>query len=88
MYVLVVYDVDVKRVSKIHKFLKRYLSWVQNSVFEGELTESQMEAVRTGLRQLMSGEVDSVLIYSAREERWLNKEVIGRERGETNNLLS
>jgi CRISPR-associated protein Cas2 len=88
MYVLVVYDVEVKRVSRIHKFLKRYLSWVQNSVFEGELSESQMEAVRTGLRQLMSGEVDSVLIYTAREERWLNKEVIGRERGETNNLLS
>lgn len=88
MYVLVVYDVEVKRVSRIHKFLKRYLSWVQNSVFEGELTESQMEAVRTGLHQLMSDDVDSVLIYTARDERWLNKEVIGRERGETNNLLS
>lgn len=88
MYVLVVYDVEVKRVSRIHKFLKRYLSWVQNSVFEGELSESQMEAVRMGLSGLMSDEVDSVLIYSAREERWLNKEVIGREHGETDNLLS
>lgn len=88
MYVLVVYDIDVRRVSRIHKFLKRYLSWVQNSVFEGELTESQMEAVRTGLRQLISDDADSVLIYTAREERWLNKEVIGQERGKTDNLVS
>lgn len=88
MYVLIAYDVDVRRVSRIHKFLKRYLNWVQNSVFEGELTESQMEAVRAGLRRLMVADVDSVLVYTARDERWLNKEVIGRERGETGNLLS
>ena len=88
MYALIVYDIEVRRLSRVHKFLKRYLSWVQNSVFEGELTESQMEAVRPGLRQIMSDDVDSVLIYTAREERWLNKEVIGRERGETDNLLS
>lgn len=87
MYVLIVYDVEVKRVGRVHKFLKRYLNWVQNSVFEGELSDSQIEAVRTGLRRLMSDDVDSVLIYSARDERWLNKEVIGRERGETGNLL-
>jgi CRISPR-associated protein Cas2 len=87
MYALIVYDVEVKRVGRIHKFLKRHLNWVQNSVFEGELTESQIETVRAGLHRLLIKDVDSVLIYTAREERWLNKEVIGRERGETNNLL-
>lgn len=87
MYALIVYDVEVKRVGRIHKFLKRHLNWVQNSVFEGELTESQIEAVRAGLHRLLIKDVDSVLIYTAREERWLNKEVLGRERGETNNLL-
>ena len=87
MYVLIVYDIEVKRVSRVHKFLKRYLNWVQNSVFEGEMTESQIEEVRAGLRRLMNDEVDSILIYMAREERWLNKEVLGRERGETSNLL-
>jgi CRISPR-associated protein Cas2 len=87
MYVLVVYDVEVKRVGRVHKFLKRHLNWVQNSVFEGELTESQIEGVRAGLRRIMNDDVDSVLIYSAREERWLSKEVLGCERGETGNLL-
>lgn len=87
MYVLIVYDVEVKRVGRVHKFLKRYLNWVQNSVFEGEMTESQIEEVKAGLRRIMSHDTDSVLIYSARDERWLSKEVLGRERGETSNLL-
>ena len=46
MYVLLVYDVEVKRVVKVHKFLKRHLHWVQNSVFEGELTDAQIETVK------------------------------------------
>ena len=87
MYVLVVYDVEVKRVGRVHKFLKRHLNWVQNSVFEGELTDAQIEEVRIGLSRVMDKDIDSVLIYTAREERWLYKQVIGRERGNTDNLL-
>ena len=73
MYVLLVYDVEVKRVTKVHKFLKRHLHWVQNSVFEGELTEAQIETVKAGLKRLLNDETDSVLIYSAREQRWLTR---------------
>ena len=87
MYVLLVYDVEVARVNKVHKFLKRHLHWVQNSVFEGELTEAQVETVKAGLRRLLSEDTDSVLIYTAREQRWLAREIMGRERGETGNLL-
>lgn len=87
MYVLVVYDVDVKRVARVHKYLKRFLHWVQNSVFEGELTEAQIEEVKAGLRSILVRDNDSVLIYTARDQRWLNKEVLGQERGETDNLL-
>jgi CRISPR-associated protein Cas2 len=87
MYVLLVYDVEVARLSKVHKFLKRHLHWVQNSVFEGELTEAQVEAVKAGLRRLMSDDADSVLIYTARDQKWLTRESLGRERSETGNLL-
>ena len=87
MYVLLVYDVEVARVTKVHKFLKRHLHWVQNSVFEGELTEAQIEVVKAGLRRVMSDDADSVLIYTARDQRWLLKETLGRERGGTGNVL-
>ncbi len=87
MYVLLVYDVEVARVTKVHKFLKRHLHWVQNSVFEGELTEAQLETVKAGLRRLVSEDTDSVLIYTARDQRWLRRETLGRERAAIGNLL-
>lgn len=87
MYILIVYDVEVKRVTKVHKFLKRYLHWVQNSVFEGELTTAQIEAMKSGLNKIIDNTADSILMFVARERRWLEKEVIGKERGETGNFL-
>lgn len=87
MYILIVYDVGVKRVTKVHKFLKRYLHWVQNSVFEGELTPAQIEAMKSGLNKIIDDASDSILMFVARERRWLEKEVIGKERGETGIFL-
>ena len=87
MYILVVYDVDVKRVAKVHKFLKKYLHWVQNSVFEGELTPAQIEELKSGLNKIVNKETDSILVFAARDARWLEKEVIGKERGVTDNFI-
>jgi CRISPR-associated protein Cas2 len=87
MYVLLVYDVEVARVVKVHKFLKRHLHWVQNSVFEGELTEAQIETVKAGLQRLLNDETDSVLIYMARDQRWLTRETMGHQRSEISNVV-
>ena len=35
-YFIAVYDINVKRGPKMLKLFRRYLNWVQNSVFEGE----------------------------------------------------
>lgn len=87
MYIVLVYDVDVSRVPKVCKFLRRYLHWVQNSVFEGELRESQLEEVRWGLKQLIDPETDSIYLYQVRDARWLNKEIIGQERSPTDAII-
>lgn len=87
MYALIVYDVDATHVSRVHKFLKRHLHWVQNSVFEGELSDSQIEAVKAGLKRLLTTDTDSVLIYTARDAKWLGRECIGSERSDTSNLI-
>jgi CRISPR-associated protein Cas2 len=87
MYALIVYDVEVARVVKVHKYLKRHLHWVQNSVFEGELTDAQIETVKAGLGRLMDEDADSVLIYTARDQRWLSKQSMGRVRGDVGNML-
>lgn len=46
MYTIVVYDVGEKRVAKVCKYLRTVLQWMQNSVFEGELTEGCAQFAR------------------------------------------
>jgi CRISPR-associated endoribonuclease Cas2 len=87
MYVLIVYDVAVKRVGKVHKCLKRFLHWRQNSVFEGELTEAQIEAVKNDLQKIIDDNMDSVLLYVARDKKWLKCESLGREEDTIANLI-
>ena len=87
MYILIVYDVSVERVAKVHKFLKGYLHWRQNSVFEGELTKSQIEKVKSGLSGIVEKETDNILLYIARDEKWLKRESIGKEKSTTDNFV-
>ena len=63
VYVVVVYDVNVSRVNAVKKFLRTYLTWVQNSVFEGELTPSELERVKFGLKRIIKEDEDSIRIY-------------------------
>ena len=42
MYIILVYDCGEKRVGKMLKLCRQYLNWIQNSVFEGELSDAQL----------------------------------------------
>jgi CRISPR-associated protein Cas2 len=87
MYVILVYDVDTKRVGKMLKLCRRYLNWIQNSVFEGELTEVKLKELVFQAKKIMKMETDSLIIFNSRQETWLEKQVIGKEKNELNNLL-
>jgi CRISPR-associated protein Cas2 len=80
MYVIAVYDVGEKRVAKMLKLCRRYLNWIQNSVFEGELSELQLRKFEQELRELLVLKEDSVIIFKSREEHWLEKKIIGIEK--------
>lgn len=54
MFVIMVYDVGEKRVAKILKKSRKYLHWVQNSVFEGEISPAKLKKLRTELEQLIN----------------------------------
>lgn len=79
MYYIIVYDVNVKRVAKALKLMRQYLTWVQNSVFEGELSDATLLELKLRLLKVLKPEEDSVLIYSM-NEKWMNREVIGIEK--------
>lgn len=79
MYLLIVYDVGVDRVNKVHKFLKTYLHWQQNSVFEGKVTKSQYNVITEKLKELIDVGVDSVMLYTF-PQKYLNKTILGIEK--------
>lgn len=78
MYLVIVYDVNVDRVNNVHKFLKSYLYWQQNSVFEGKITKSQYNDIINKLRELIDDE-DSIIIYKF-PYKYLDKKVLGIEK--------
>jgi CRISPR-associated protein Cas2 len=86
MYVILVYDVNQRRVTKMLKLCRRYLHWIQNSVFEGEITAVKLKELVHQAKALMR-ETDSVIIFKSRDEKWLNKEVHGCERNRLENIL-
>ncbi|MFN4179503.1 MAG: CRISPR-associated endonuclease Cas2 [Armatimonadota bacterium] len=87
MYVVIVYDVEQSRVAKVCQYLRRFLHWVQNSAFEGELTESQLERIKVDLRDMIDLDYDSVYIYRLPDRNVVRKEVIGQEKAITNAFL-
>lgn len=87
MYVIAVYDVDSKRCGKMLKLCRRYLHWIQNSVFEGELTEVKLKELIYEAEQIMDKKTDSFIIFKNRQQQWLDKQVIGNERMKIDQFL-
>lgn len=81
MYTILVYDMNEKRVGKILKICRKYLNWVQNSVFEGEITYAKLEKLKMEMRKLMNDEEDSVIIYTMRTDRYTDREIMGLKKG-------
>jgi len=80
MFVIVVYDFGEKRVGKALKICRKYLTWVQNSVFEGEITEGSLKKLAAELKSKMDMAEDSLLLYTFNSTKYSHKEVIGKEK--------
>ncbi len=87
MYVILVYDIEEKRVSKMLKLCRRYLNWIQNSVFEGELTDVKLKELLHEAKYIMDEAKDSIIVFKSRQEKWLDKMVIGLEKNNLNNFI-
>lgn len=94
MYVILVYDINLedkvgqKTLRNVFKTCKKYLIQIQNSVFEGELSESQEMKLRRELDTYIRKDKDSVILFKSRSKRWLEKEFFGKvEDDKTDNFL-
>jgi len=87
IFVIITYDVEEKRINKVRKKLKSYMTWVQNSVFEGELTEGKLEKCLTAINKIIDKEVDSIYVYKVSIPKNIEKSVIGKEKNYDNFIL-
>ena len=87
MYVIVVYDVGVKRVGKMLKLCRQYLCWIQNSVFEGELSEAKLRELKIKIKSIIDEDDDSVIVLTGKMGIHMDKQILGKERMSTDNFL-
>ncbi|PWJ55958.1 CRISPR-associated protein Cas2 [Dyadobacter jejuensis] len=85
-YYIAVYDVNEKREGKMLKLFRRYLTWIQNSVFEGELTHAQFKSLEIEADRLMK-DSDGVIFYQLRDERYVDRIALGEEKAERTRFL-
>jgi CRISPR-associated protein Cas2 len=86
MYVVMVYDLEAERTQKALKIGRRYLTHVQNSVLEGEISEGDLAQLKNEIDDLLKpGE--STIIYELSSDTLLNRAVYGEDPTEDQRFL-
>lgn len=76
-YAFLFYDVNEKRVQKVFKICKKYLSHFQKSVFRGEMTPSKFIQLRKDLNQVIDKDEDFICIIKLMNDNVFGEEVLG-----------
>jgi CRISPR-associated protein Cas2 len=93
MYVIAMYDINTetkagqKRLRRIFKLMKKYLIRIQNSVFEGELTNAKVEELKLKVKGIIDDSIDSVIFFKSRDIKWMDKDICGAQKDDTDNFL-
>lgn len=81
------YDVNQKRLAKVLKKCRQYLNWVQNSVFEGEISQANLKKLKMELERIINKEEDSVIFYYLRTTKYSSREIMGLKKGGDENII-
>lgn len=87
MFVILVYDVEERKVAKALKICRKYLTWIQNSVFEGDIGEANFKKLKNELGKVINKETDSVIVYRFNSLNYSKREVIGIEKNRQEFIL-
>ena len=70
------------------RLCRGYLHHIQNSVFEGEITDARLEELKIKAKKIMNEEdEDSLIVFKSRNEKWLDKEIVGADKRPVDNVL-
>lgn len=87
MYILLVYDIKEERVIKVMKVCRQYLEHIQNSVFEGEIKDSDLRELKIKLNKIIDNSADSVIIFNFWSEKYFKKDVLGIEKHSVDGII-
>ena len=87
LFIIMVYDVNQKRVAKVLKKGRKYLYWVQNSVLEGEISEVNFKKLKIELEKIINVDEDSVIFYTFRTTKYSKRESMGIKKGGDDNII-
>ena len=72
---------------KMLKLCRQYLCWIQNSVLEGELSETKLRELKIKMKNVIDEAEDSIIIFTNKLGYNMNKQILGKERMSTDNFL-
>lgn len=88
MFVILYYDVNSKRCGKMLRACRKYLQWVQNSVFEGEVSDAGYEKMIMELNRIIKTEDDdSIVVYKFRQMKYYDRLVYGTDKKGDNQFI-
>ena len=93
MKVILIYDIetvekeDQQRLNRARKVARKFLYHVQKSVFEGELTYSQLVRLKQEILRVVDRQRDSVIIYQLPEGARWKREILTDTDDPTDNVL-
>ena len=87
MYLIMVYDINEKRVNKVLKIARKYLNWIQNSVLEGEISQASFTKLKLELQEIIDEAEDSIVFYLMRTTKYTKREIMGVEKGGEETIL-
>ena len=71
------YDVGEKRVQKVFKVCKKYLSHFKKSVFRGEMSPSKLLLLKNDLKKVIDKDEDFVCIIKLMNDNVFGEEILG-----------
>ena len=77
-YAFVFYDVNEKRVQKVFKVCKKYLSHFQFSVFRGDITPSKLIELENELKKVINDGEDFVCIIKLMNDSVFGEDILGK----------
>ena len=78
-YAFVFYDVNEKRVQKVFKVCKKYLSHFQFSVFRGDMTPSKPIELENELNKVIDKDEDFVCIIKLMNDNVFGEDILGKQ---------